>query len=68
MTGWAEQQRDADAAWRFERAQAEQVQCPWCHKPAGETCWNSVTDAPLEKVPAHWQRMFAAAHRQDLEP
>jgi len=67
MTSWAERQRDADANWRNERLTAETVACPWCHQPRGQTCLNSLTGEPMERVPAHWQRLFAVEHGQEVD-
>lgn len=66
MTSWAERQEQADREWRMERANAEQVTCPWCLAEPGVTCVNSVTGEQMRKVPAHWQRLHAAEHGQEL--
>lgn len=67
MTGWVERQRDADATWRHERLTAETVACPWCHAQPGETCVNSLTGEVMRRVPAHWQRLYAVEHGQEVD-
>lgn len=63
---WQGQQRDAAAMVDFVaiRSAAEQVICPICFAPIGETCMNiSQTEArgwPLVKVPAHDKRIKKA--------
>lgn len=50
----------ADLEWRMERHQAEQVACPRCEAPPGQTCRNPITGDELNGPPAHFQRIDAA--------
>lgn len=39
------------------RDEAEQVACPYCQQPAGQTCRNTATGEPLRLLPAHRDRL-----------
>lgn len=64
MTSWAERRREAGLEKDHERQQAELVPCPECEAPAGERCRNVHDGLPIEKQPAHWRRLLAAARRE----
>jgi len=50
------------------RAQAQQVPCPYCHQPAGQTCRNTTTDLPLDRAPAHAARLALTRPTTEATP
>jgi hypothetical protein len=50
------------------RAQAERVPCPYCHAPAGQTCRNTTTGEPLDRMPAHPARLAATRPTTEATP
>jgi hypothetical protein len=39
------------------QADAQTILCPDCHAPIGQTCLNTITGKPLERFPAHINRI-----------
>lgn len=55
-----QQQRDADAEWRYVRDTAQKVSCDECNAAPGDTCINIANGKPLAGQPAHFKRISAA--------
>lgn len=36
--------------------------CTYCGQPVGERCWNKVSEAMLDKAPAHHVRLRAVGY------
>lgn len=64
MTSWAEQRREAALQLDHARQEAEQVPCPECEAGVGVRCRNVHDGVPIEKQPAHWRRVKAAAEAE----
>lgn len=64
MTAWADRRREAELERDYERQQAELVACPECEAPVGVRCRNVHDGLPIEKQPAHWRRILAAAREE----
>lgn len=57
--------RYRDADWLEVRAEAEEVECPYCEVPKREHCINPRTGFELGKLPAHAPRIKAAKEQGD---
>jgi hypothetical protein len=53
----SKERRMPDWAGSRIQADAQTILCPDCHAPIGQTCLNTITGKPLERFPAHINRI-----------